>query len=83
MATPAESPVAETPNEARAAKMAGELLANASLEVALREAGKLPEAAPLLPSGTCVYVPSLPARPRGGRPHEARRSTAQEACLQA
>ncbi|HEX6721434.1 MAG TPA: methylenetetrahydrofolate reductase, partial [Burkholderiaceae bacterium] len=29
----------------------------------LREAGKLPEAAPLLPSGTCVYVPSLPARP--------------------
>lgn len=42
---------------------ADELLANASLEVALREAGKLREAAALLPSGTCVYVPSLPARP--------------------
>ncbi|HEX6723489.1 MAG TPA: hypothetical protein VF107_18115, partial [Burkholderiaceae bacterium] len=50
-------------HDARAATLAGELLANASLEVALREAGKLPEAAPLLPSGTCVYVPSLPARP--------------------
>jgi len=46
-----------------AAARASELLANASLEVALREAGKLPEAAQLLPSGTCVYVPSLPARP--------------------
>ena len=62
MATPAEPLVADAA-DARAATRAGELLANASLEVALREAGKLPEAAPLLPSGTCVYVPSLPARP--------------------
>jgi methylenetetrahydrofolate reductase (NADPH) len=62
MATPAEPLVADA-GDARAATLAGELLANASLEVALREAGKLTEAAPLLPSGTCVYVPSLPARP--------------------
>ena len=62
MAAPAEPLVADVA-DARAATLAGELLANASLEVALREAGKLAEAAPLLPSGTCVYVPSLPARP--------------------
>jgi len=60
MATPAE-PVLDA-SDSRAAALAGELLSNASLEVALREAGKLREAAPLLPSGTCVYVPSLPAR---------------------
>jgi methylenetetrahydrofolate reductase (NADPH) len=62
MATPAEPLVADA-GDARPASLAGELLANASLEVALREADKLAEAAPLLPSGTCVYVPSLPARP--------------------
>jgi methylenetetrahydrofolate reductase (NADPH) len=49
--------------DARAAAPTGELLAHASLEVALREAVRLREAATLLPSGTCVYVPSLPARP--------------------
>ena len=61
MATPA-APVLDT-SPSRAAATAGDLLANASLEVAVREAGRLAEAAPLLPSGTCVYVPSLPARP--------------------
>jgi len=62
MATPADPLVADAAG-APATALAGELLANASLEVALREAAKLPEAAALLPSGTCVYVPSLPARP--------------------
>lgn len=45
------------------ASAATELLANASIEIALREGDKLPEAVPLLPSNCCVYVPSLPARP--------------------
>jgi methylenetetrahydrofolate reductase (NADPH) len=62
MAIPAEPLVADV-GDVRADTIVGELLANASLEVALRESGKLREAAPLLPSGTCVYVPSLPARP--------------------
>ncbi len=62
MTLPAESVLADA-GDSRPAPLAGELLAHASLEVALREAGKLREAASLLPSGTCVYVPSLPARP--------------------
>ncbi|MCW5656699.1 MAG: methylenetetrahydrofolate reductase [Burkholderiaceae bacterium] len=62
MATPADPLVADAA-ETRVAATTQDLLANASLEVALREAGRLAEAAPLLPSGTCVYVPSLPARP--------------------
>ncbi len=62
MVNPAAEPVLAA-SDSRSAVLIGELLANASLEVALREAGKLPEAAPLLPAGTCVYVPSLPARP--------------------
>lgn len=64
MATPAELLVADA-GDARIDATTRELLANASLEVAVREAGKLRDAAPLLPSGTCVYVPSLPARPLG------------------
>lgn len=39
-----------------------ELLDNASIEITLREAPALAEAAGLLAAGTCVYVPSLPAR---------------------
>jgi methylenetetrahydrofolate reductase (NADPH) len=61
MAVPAE-PLADAA-DARPSAAASELLSNASIEIALREAGQLPAAAALLPGGTCVYVPSLPARP--------------------
>lgn len=40
-----------------------ELLGNASIEITVREAAALAEAAPFLPAGTAIYVPSLPARP--------------------
>lgn len=40
-----------------------ELLGNASIEITVREAAALAEAAPFLPGGTGIYVPSLPARP--------------------
>jgi methylenetetrahydrofolate reductase (NADPH) len=49
-----ERPVADT---------LAELLGNASIEITVREAAALAEAAPFLPAGTGVYVPSLPARP--------------------
>ncbi|MBK9133027.1 MAG: hypothetical protein IPM15_01340 [Betaproteobacteria bacterium] len=40
-----------------------ELLGNASIEITVREAGSLADAAPFLPAGTGIYVPSLPSRP--------------------
>jgi methylenetetrahydrofolate reductase (NADPH) len=42
-----------------------ELLANISMEVTLREAAAIDQAAPLLPAGSCVYVPALPGQPLG------------------
>ncbi|MCW5632579.1 MAG: methylenetetrahydrofolate reductase [Rubrivivax sp.] len=53
-ASTAERPLADT---------LAELLGNASIEITVREAGALADAAPFLPSGTGIYVPSLPARP--------------------
>jgi methylenetetrahydrofolate reductase (NADPH) len=40
-----------------------ELVAAGSIELAPREADRAADAAPLLPTGTRVYVPSLPRRP--------------------
>jgi len=40
-----------------------ELLGNASIEITVREAAALADAAAYLPAGTGVYVPSLPSRP--------------------
>lgn len=45
------------------AAAAAELLAGASIEVAVREAPRLAEAAAMLAARTCMYVPSLPSRP--------------------
>jgi methylenetetrahydrofolate reductase (NADPH) len=42
---------------------AAELLAAGSLEISPRELHRAGEVAALLPSGTCVYVPSLPGLP--------------------
>jgi methylenetetrahydrofolate reductase (NADPH) len=39
---------------------AAELLRSSSLEMNVRDAGQLAQAATLLPTGTCVYVPWLP-----------------------
>lgn len=49
--------------EAAHAAAGHDLLAQASIEITLREAPRLAEAAASLAAGTCVYVPSLPARP--------------------
>ncbi|MFO1295310.1 MAG: hypothetical protein U1F25_01690 [Rubrivivax sp.] len=49
-------------NEALAGTLA-ELLGNASIEITVREAAALADAAPFLPGGTGIYVPSLPSRP--------------------
>ncbi|MBI5719330.1 MAG: hypothetical protein HZC37_16805 [Burkholderiales bacterium] len=49
--------------ERPAAETLAELLGNASIEITVREAPALAEAAPLLPAGTGIYVPSLPSRP--------------------
>jgi methylenetetrahydrofolate reductase (NADPH) len=46
-----------------APQAASELLANISMEVTLREAAAIDQAAPLLPAGSCVYVPALPGQP--------------------
>ena len=51
------------PADAAAAGAAAGLLGHASIEVTLREAPALAEASAALAAGTCVYVPSLPARP--------------------
>jgi methylenetetrahydrofolate reductase (NADPH) len=40
-----------------------ELVAGGSIELVLREHGEVTNAAPLLPAGTRVYVPSLPKQP--------------------
>ena len=62
-----------------------ELLGNASIEITVREAPALAEAAVPLAAGTCVYVPSLPARPLGsiaaaaGR-HSCPRARSRAAC---
>jgi methylenetetrahydrofolate reductase (NADPH) len=56
-------PSASVPLERPLADARAELLGNASLEITLREAPALPEAATLLAAGSCVYVPSLPSRP--------------------
>jgi methylenetetrahydrofolate reductase (NADPH) len=49
--------------ERPAAEALAELLGNASIEITVREAPALAEAAGYLPGGTGIYVPSLPARP--------------------
>jgi methylenetetrahydrofolate reductase (NADPH) len=49
--------------ERPAAEALAELLGNASIEITVREAGALADAAAYLPAGTAIYVPSLPARP--------------------
>lgn len=55
-------PAAGRADAASLADQARELLAQASIEITLREAPKLVEAAGFLAGGTCVYVPALPSR---------------------
>lgn len=55
--------LAPSPPERPLADALGELLGNASIEITVREAPALAEAAQSLAAGTCVYVPSLPSRP--------------------
>lgn len=62
MPIPMPRPAAAAP-ERPAAEALAELLGNASIEITVREAGALADAAPFLPAGTAIYVPSLPARP--------------------
>ena len=52
-----------TAPERPAAESLAELLGNASLEITVREAAALAQAEAMLPAGTGIYVPSLPARP--------------------
>jgi methylenetetrahydrofolate reductase (NADPH) len=59
--TPPETPSPSRPGATLLAS--SELLANISMEVTLREAAAIDQAAPLLPAGSCVYVPSLSGQP--------------------
>src|SRR4051812_40703576 len=60
---PMSSPASAT--EAKVDPRIAELVVGGSLEISPRELHRAKEVAALLPTGTCVYIPSLPGLPLG------------------